>query len=223
MCKSFLRRTCHQAVSTLLEIKSSGTGPSSESASPHHIGRTPAYSQRLSLSYFWAVRCWTRHRQESVSLNNQHVFSRVTEDVCGTTFYITHARLSQPKEMGNGRREHYLNVWLSLAACKEGKEGAAGCMTLCSACEFLFNPFARVCVYIRDRKKEGKCKYLVHLCITASVIRAQMSYNYRPGSCAAQFSLVKKEGGLYVGHGTSKYRKLKTSKPRLFPVASESL
>lgn len=39
---------------------------------------------------------------------------------------------------------------------------------------------------------EGKCKYLVHLCIAASVIKARMSYNYRPGSCAAKFSVVKK-------------------------------
>lgn len=87
-----------------------------------------------------------------------------------------------------------------------------------------------VCVSLhRDREKEGKCKYLVHLCMAASVIKARISYNYRPGSCAAQFSLVKKKkhnrqivgrGRLNVGHGTSKYRKLETSKPRLFPVAN---
>lgn len=74
--------------------------------------------------------------------------------------------------------------------------------------------------------KEGKCKYLVHLCIAASVIKARVSYNYHLGSCAAQFSVVKKkgkkQGGLYVGHGTSKYRKLKTSKPRLLPVTNNS-
>lgn len=40
------------------------------------------------------------------------------------------------------------------------------------------------------REEEGKCKYLVHLCIAASVIKAREGYNYRPGSCAAQFSLV---------------------------------
>lgn len=50
-----------------------------------------------------------------------------------------------------------------------------------------------VCVYVgTERKKEGKCKYLVHLCIAASVIKARMSYNYHPGSCAAHFSVVKK-------------------------------
>lgn len=74
-----------------------------------------------------------------------------------------------------------------------------------------------VCLYKGQKeKKEGKCKYLVHLCITASVIRAQISYNYRPGSCAAQFSLVKKrqkKGGTVCGTWdlkVSKARNLET-------------
>lgn len=44
MCKSFLRRTCHQAVSTLQEIKSSGAEPRSEISIAHHQCIAPPHS-----------------------------------------------------------------------------------------------------------------------------------------------------------------------------------
>lgn len=54
MCKTFLRRACHQAVSTLLEIKTSGTGPSSERSEHRHTAevthlRARTYSRALLL------------------------------------------------------------------------------------------------------------------------------------------------------------------------------
>lgn len=55
MCKSFLRRTCHQTVSTLLEIKSLGAGPKQKeiSTSLHHRGHTPARTHTHTHIYIY--------------------------------------------------------------------------------------------------------------------------------------------------------------------------
>lgn len=79
------------------------------------------------------------------------------------------------------------------------------------------------------REEEGKCKYLVHLCIAASAIKAREGYNYRSGSCAAQFSLVWRQAasgrrlngtlGLRVTDEKKVSSNLK--RPWSFPVASD--
>lgn len=65
----------------------------------------------------------------------------------------------------------------------------------CDLALYSLNTWLHMCLYKgrserAKREEEGKCKYLVHLCIVASAIQAEEGYNYRPGSRAAQFSLV---------------------------------
>lgn len=77
-----------------------------------------------------------------------------------------------------------------------------------------------------QRAKEGKCKYLVHVCIAGSVIKARISYNYHPGSCAAQFSVVKRAKGDYMwdaGPKVSKHKKPQNPGCFLLQISLHSL
>lgn len=100
-------------------------------------------------------------------------------------------------------------------------------------CSFPEHLWLHTCLYKgrserAKREEEGKCKYLVHLCIAASAIKAREGYNYRSGSCAAQFSLVWRQaasgrrlnGTLGLRVTDEKIFK-QPQKPWSFPVASD--
>lgn len=74
----------------------------------------------------------------------------------------------------------------------------------------LYQHFKRVYIGTDRSAQREKCKYLVHLCMAASLIKARKGYNYHPGSCATHFSVMKEgnKQGDDMGHGTSKYQKL---------------